>query len=201
MAAQKMVRVEVDGAEISMPELFAVEGLLARMNRQSIHLAATSSAAVPRIGEVWPGQGGVNGGLMRGINGNRDYYLIVPTHKDAFIKEITWGGRDQDEPGAMCEYDGYANTNALCESKHDHPAPQWARSRVIDGFTDLYLPARRECRVIQANVPELFVEGYHWTSTQYSSYGAWVQDFVSGLQYGTGKYGEYAARVVRRLFI
>lgn len=39
--------------------------------------AANTSSGTPRIGEPWPGQGGIYAGIMRGRDGAPDYHLIV----------------------------------------------------------------------------------------------------------------------------
>ncbi|WP_168163809.1 DUF1566 domain-containing protein [Jeongeupia sp. USM3] len=48
------------------------------------------------------------------------------------------------------------------------------------------------------NVPELFEEGWYWTSTQYSPNLAWSQSFDDGLQGNLVKDYEGRVRVVRR---
>lgn len=153
---------------------------------------------IPRIGEYWPGQGGVYAGLMRGENGQPDYHLIVAAGDEGFAEEIAWGGYEQDEPAAKSERDGQSNTLALVKSEHDHPAAEWAAGLKIDGHADWYLPARREAALCYATVPELFEKAWHWTSTQYSPSGAWHQYFDVGYQLGNPKGDELRARAVRR---
>ena len=46
----------------------------------------TPSNETPRIGQPWPGQGGIYAGVMRGRNGGADYHLIVGPE----IEETTW---------------------------------------------------------------------------------------------------------------
>lgn len=41
------------------------------------------AASTPRIGEPWPGQGGIYAGIMRGRDGGPDYHLIVGPELDA----------------------------------------------------------------------------------------------------------------------
>ncbi|MCI0492949.1 MAG: DUF1566 domain-containing protein [Planctomycetes bacterium] len=56
------------------------------------HLAGSAAPAdlrgisVPRIGQPWPGQGGIYAGIMRGRDGEPDYHLIVGQS----IDETTW---------------------------------------------------------------------------------------------------------------
>jgi hypothetical protein len=152
----------------------------------------------PAIGEVWPGQGGVYAGLMRGEDGGPDYHLIVPTDERAYNASIAWGSQGTDEPSAVSERDGMKNTFALARSEHEHPAAQWATELEIDGYKDFYLPARRELRLCWVNTPELFKEGWYWSSTHYSRNYAWYQTFGGGTQdYDVKAYGG-RARAVRR---
>ena len=152
----------------------------------------------PPIGEFWKGQGGIYAGLMRGEGSQPDYHLVIAVGDQVEVEEITWGAAGQAEPGACSDRDGRANTLALVESEHSHPAAEWAASWEADGHRDFYLPARREQRLCWVNVPELFPDAWYWSSTQCSSYGAWVQDFVGGYQYYGHKGNEYRARAVRR---
>lgn len=159
-----------------------------------------TSFAPPTIGQHWHGQGGVYAGLVRGTDGTPDYHLIVPTDPAGQLEEIEWGGYGQNEPGATSDRDGLANTRSLFDSEHDHPAAQWATDLEIDGFRDWYLPARHELRLCYLNVPELFsTDGWYSSSTQYSPYGAWIQDFDAGSQDTGLKDGTRRAVAVRRI--
>jgi hypothetical protein len=164
---------------------------------------AAAPLAPPRIATEWPGQGGVYAGIMRGEDGLPDYHLIVPTHSSASIKKIIWSDSYIDQPIANHEFDGLANTTALCKSAYSHPAAQWAASLKIDGLSDFYLPARRELSLAFATVPELFEKEWHWSSTQYAAHPgyAWLQDFTNGNQGYLPKSNEYRARPVRRILI
>lgn len=154
---------------------------------------------IPAIGEYWPGQGGVNAGLMRGENGKPDYWLIVPTDDLVKGKKLAFGGYEVDEPESASRRNGLANTLHLVEgSDTEHPAAQWCDSLTIEGHNDLYLPAIDELALCRANVPELFEKEWHWSSSQRSAYLAFDQYFDDGVQVITGKYGELRVRPVRR---
>lgn len=155
---------------------------------------------IPAIGQPWPGQCGVNAGLMRGENGLPDYYLIIPTDSAGKIDRIEWGGYEHKTEGANSEFDGLANTTALLKSDQEHPAAAWAAGLNIDGHNDFYLPARREQSLMYANCPELFEPRWHWSSTQYSALNAWLQNFEDGSQGISLKSCRYAARAVRRYY-
>ncbi len=50
-------------------------------------LSTLTLAELPRIGELWPGSGGIFAGLVRGRDGAVDYLLILgPKHND----ELPW---------------------------------------------------------------------------------------------------------------
>ncbi|MDB6061524.1 MAG: hypothetical protein JWM78_1627 [Verrucomicrobiaceae bacterium] len=185
---------KIGDAIVQLPARAVVHDYLRRfLDRPEI-----ATSAIPKIGAHWPEQGGVYAGAMRGENGVPDYHLIVPTNAAAAVAEIKWGGRGKDIDGAKSDFDGLANTTSLCESKHDHPAAEWAANLTIDGLNDFYLPSRRELRLCWVNVPELFETGWHWTSTQYSADNAWCQGFDDGFQGSNCKDDEFRARAVRR---
>ncbi|MGR2662423.1 DUF1566 domain-containing protein [Chromobacterium haemolyticum] len=192
---QATINLPLGNATLSVPAEEAARILIEKFVHEP---AARSASKLPIIGEVWPGQGGIYAGLMRAENGAPDYHLIVPTDPAASVEEIAWGGYDHDEPDAKSDFDGLANTRALCESERDHPAAKWAAGLAIGGHADFYLPARRELALCWANVPELFEKNWHWSSTQYSRDSAYVQDFLNGSQDDDGKSSRLRARAVRR---
>ncbi len=158
-------------------------------------LDATFSFAPPAIGAFWHGEGGIYAGLVRGEKGTPDYHLIVPVAPYGQVEEITWGAAGEKETGADSNLDGLSNTQALCDSKHDHPAAQWSAALEIDDHRDFYLPARHELRLCYLSVPELFsTEGWYLSSTQYSPGFAWFQGFGDGYQFSGRK--DYARRAV-----
>jgi len=61
------------------------------------------------------------------------------------------------------------------------------------------LPTRFESALLYANLQDKFESGWHWTGTQYSDSGAWLQDFGNGDQSTGGKSYEGRCRAVRRL--
>lgn len=151
---------------------------------------------VPALGSYWPGQGGYNAGLVRGENGEPDYYLIVPVLSEQLRAE--WGGRGEECEGANSASDGATNTQALLADSSEHPAAKLASEFTADGHSDFYLPARRELQVAEANVPELFEKAYHWSSTQRSADSAYLVGFEHGWLYNGVKDSEFLVRPVRR---
>lgn len=155
---------------------------------------------IPPLGAYWPGEGGFNAGLLRSESGGRDYYLIVAAGPEAEFR-AEYGGYEHKTDGADSASDGQANTRALLADSKEHPAAKLASEYTADGHSDFYLPARRELQLAEANAPETFSKGYHWSSTQYSAYYAYLMDFEHGWQDYGGKDGERLVRPVRRKFL
>jgi hypothetical protein len=168
----------------------------ATLEHQADQAEQTAAAAIPAIGAFWSAAGGINAGLMRGINGAPDYWLILCDDKAQ--PELEYGSYGVDEPGAASDHDGQANTRALIESTNPHPAAEFAGEARCNGKSDWYIPACREYRLLVANVPELFDKDWYWTSTQYSRYYAWFQYFGDGNQLTYGKAFKFKVALVRR---
>ncbi|EJO5057985.1 DUF1566 domain-containing protein [Pseudomonas aeruginosa] len=152
---------------------------------------------IPAIGAEWPGQGGIYAGLMRGHDGHPDYHLIVASAESG--GELQWGGYGS-KSSATSKWDGLANTKALVE-EGGHPAAEFAASVTISGHKDFYLPAQAELMLAWANLPEVFAEGWHWSSTQYSAYGAFGTYFLVGYAYNLVKSYDFRVRPVRKILI
>ena len=104
-----------------------------------------------------------------------------------------------DVKGADSDHDGMANTIALAAAGSELCAE--ILQLEVDGHQDFYLMSRADARLCMANVPELFEKDWYWTSTQYSSHDAWVQDFYDGNQGDSRKESECLFRPVRRLIL
>jgi hypothetical protein len=195
MTEQSVISRTFHGAEVRIP----TDALFAAWLREAT--APSSPPAlpypVPRIGEAWPGQGGINGGLARDVDG-KPYWLIVSPKNVGSFEGIEYGGYGVDEPGAKSEFDGRANAIALINSSTSHPIVEKCVGFVHEGHSDFYVAAKRESAVLYANVKEEF-EGWHLTSTQYSDSYAWVQYFGYGSQRGLSKGYKGRVRLVRRL--
>ncbi|TES59178.1 DUF1566 domain-containing protein [Pseudomonas syringae pv. tomato] len=196
MKATQLTTYSSGDLVISSPD----ESVVLKLAALAIGVKPISAANdIPAIGEYWPGQGGVNAGLMRGENGKPDYWLIVPTDDLVKGKKLAFGGYEVDEPESASRRNGLANTLHLVEgSDTEHPAAQWCDGLTIEGHNDLYLPAIDELALCRANVPELFEKEWHWSSSQRSATNAFIQNFFDGFQSYDGKGFELRVRPVRR---
>jgi hypothetical protein len=62
-------------------------------------------------------------------------------------------------------------------------------------------PAQTTAEAFQKDAPEAFDAAWHWSSTQYSAYFAYIQFFGDGYQVSHLKDVEYHVRAVRRLLV
>jgi hypothetical protein len=204
----EMLTLKVGDATIKLPASTVAQFALAAVIGQVVPTAAPPTVTappfpgnVPPLGSYWPGQGGVNAGMVRAWGGGRDYFLIVPTGDKDEFEEVEYGPTGSEVSGADSTWDGKANTAALLASGKDYPAAKACAGFTADGHNDFYLPARRELQVCEANVTDLFKKEWYWSSTQRSAYGAYSMYFGGGGQNCYGKSYELRARPVRRLFI
>jgi hypothetical protein len=162
------------------------------MNMQTITL--------PAFGTAIPNQGGHFAAIMRGplVDGveQAPYALLVaPTATEG---KAIWGEYGKDVLGTASRTHGKANTDAMLLAHC--PAAIAVRDLTVDGHSDYYLPSISELNAAAANVPELFgTDGYYWTSTQGSRYGAFVQVFEYGGSYWDGKDFEHRVRAFRAI--
>lgn len=188
------ISIPLGGGSVQLPA-----GMVIKAALEHAFCSAPSTqdngTVVPGNGEYWPGEGGFNGGLFQG--GDHPYYLIVGDVEF----EAEYGGYGRKTEGASCPWDGKANTRDLLADSESHPAAEKASAHQKDGHSDFYLAARREMQVLEANVPQLFSKGYHWSSTQYSAYTACSLDFEDGWQLNSDKTTGRLVRPVRRKFI
>lgn len=165
--------------------------------------AATNDSAAtvttPQPGQPWPGQGGIYIGTFPAQFGLPAHHLIAAAQD---CGRHAWGGHGHEASGAENQVDGRANTAALLADAQKHPAALAASKQNADGHTDFYLPSRFELLLCWLSAPQVFdKEGYYWSSSQYSRFTAWVQDFEYGYSLGGGKDCERRVRPVRRIHL
>lgn len=192
----QLITVSNGDTQLSTPDAALALQVLTEL-AGTTQIKTGSSTTIPAIGEYWPGEGGMNGGLFPG--GDKPYYLIIPTGIDA-EKELQWGGYGDELDGAGSPHDGLANTAAMVGADDEYPAAQFCAAFEREGKNDFYLMARREAQFLEITVPVLFSKRRYWTSTQYSAYLAYLVDFENGWLGYDGKHGERVVRPVRRKY-
>lgn len=194
----EMLTVKHGGASIQLPHDVVVSNWLASIQANEISsVSCLASLSIPAIGEYWKGQGGVYAGVMRGEAGQCDRHIIVPP--DVLKLKGAWGEYGKLIAGADHERYGMPNTVAMAESGSE--IAKAILSMEHEGHNDYYLMARYEGALAYANVPELFEKEWHWTSTQRSAHGAFIQGFSDGNQHCYYKDFSYGVRPVRSFVI
>ncbi|QZA99260.1 DUF1566 domain-containing protein [Pseudomonas mandelii] len=198
------ISIEADGLKIKGTSERMVQLLMAGMFAQAIPPAANvqpvTAHSLPALGAEWPGQGGLNGGLVAARGDVPAHYLIIASN-DAGDHE--WGGRGIELKG-LSKTDGYTNTQVLIgnDDERKYPAADACAEYKADGHHDFYLPAAAELYQGWLNCPEVFAQDcWYWSSSQRSAGSAFNVLFDDGGQYGGGKGLELRVRPVRRFFI
>ncbi|MNJ41384.1 hypothetical protein D3C77_363050 [compost metagenome] len=197
----EMVKLEHKGLKFKMSRPVLAELAIASVFAQVLPPAANvqpiTPTDIPAVGQPWPGQGGINGGLVSARGDVPEHYLIIAA-KD--IGDHAWGGY-REESKATSKTDGMANSAVLLE-EGSHPAASSASKYTADGHNDFYLPAAAELYHCWVNCPEVFAQDcYYWSSSQRSAHYAFSMLFVVGCQDYYDKGDELRVRPVRRLFI
>lgn len=128
----------------------------------------------------------IQGGYFHGVFqvGQELWGEVTAPKASGQITDKAWLDQYAYVPGAASDFDGAANTQAMLDA--GSPLAQAVRALDIDGFTDWYLPARGGLLMQCSNLKpllaadEAFAPKWHWSSTQFSRYGAYIQGFDSG---------------------
>jgi len=152
----------------------------------------------PKVGQLWPGQGGIYTGVNRNPKTNQVHYTIM--HPEAL--NSPWGKPGKKVANADCYWDGAANTAAMRASGYCEEiiAALDALSQ-LDGHNDYVIASQAQLNLITANVRDMVEPIAHWSSTQYSASYAWTQGCEGGTQYIISKDGRLAARAVRSILV
>lgn len=154
---------------------------------------AEAALTPPAIGEYWPGQGGIYGGLRLYPEGM--CHLIFAAQdvgKHAYSEHGT-------KVEATSQIDGRANTAILVNRDGSHPAADAAYAFTCDGHADFYLPASGELHHGYLYLPASFEKAWYVSSSQRSANGAYSVDFEDGWLGYSHKYDEFLVRPVRRI--
>jgi hypothetical protein len=134
--------------------------------------AAAPDETPPAVGQPWPSQGGVYLGLHQGE------HLIAMTAPE-FNFTGAWGEYGQNVANAKSRTDGMANTKAMAAAGCDIAVK--VLDLEFDGRKDLFIPSQSQLQHAHTAAPDAFEKsGWYWSSTQYSSYSAFVQHFEDG---------------------
>ena len=168
-----VLTVALSDAQMVLFARATVQAMLDNIMRGGIPVPQPEAPAnvPPKIGEVWPGQGGIYAGTVRGDDGQPDYHLILAGLERT---DINW--TDAMAWAKDLDADGH----------NDFTLPKRREQAILFGnVKDRF-----------AEAWHWSVEQY-----ASGSGGAWDQDFSSGYQNGALKGNFNRARAVRRLVI
>lgn len=189
MSETNLITRHVGGAKITLPVDEAFEAWFKQQFGQSIKLGRD----LPRLGEVWPGEGGVFVGIDPTEDGSRNWLIAAP-QSVGYFEDLTYGEYGKDVPGAASWHDGRANTQALLATGGDYPAAKKCVEIEHEGHRDYFLGAKLQLAQVYIALHGKLPEKWFLSSTQYSAYHAWTQNFGTG--YVTKWYEGYKARVL-----
>jgi hypothetical protein len=126
---------------------------------------------------------------------------------------IRWWNGDFDTTGAFGTAIGTGATNTTTIISVYGPietsyAAGLARAYTGGGYTDWFLPSKDELNKMYLNMATInttaaansgsnFSTNYYWSSTEYITYFAWLQEFINGNQDGGNKSYSFDVRAVR----
>jgi hypothetical protein len=145
-------------------------------------------------GEVWPGQGGRFICALPALLGMPARALIAA---ESDSEPLAFGPH-VDLARNSSQIDGMANTQVLLAAKDKHPAAEFAAAYTADGHNDFFLPSRLDTVMAYTCAPHHFERsGFYWTSSQFSSNGAFVMGFELGNSYCDSQHAEFRVRAFR----
>lgn len=147
----------------------------------------------PALGEYWPGQGGIYGGIRLYPEG-LCHVIFAATDLGNFAY-----GEYGTEVEATSRHDGRENTAILVNRDGSHPAADAAYAYTCDGHNDFCLPSIGELNHAWQYIPDSFEKDWYVSSTQRSADYAFFMAFDDGLQGNYDKVNELRVRPVRRL--
>ncbi|MCV4287912.1 DUF1566 domain-containing protein [Pseudomonas capsici] len=149
----------------------------------------------PAIGQIWPGQGGIYGGIRQYPEG---MCHVIFAEKDVEGRHAF--GDYGVKVDAESRTDGCANTKALLAREGKHPAAIAAAAYTADGHEDFSLPSIAELNHAWSYLPDSFDQSWYYiSSTQRSANLAFFMLFGAGYQGSLVKVTEFLVRPVRRL--
>ena len=141
------------------------------------------------------------GGIIAYIDSTGQHGLIAATADQS--SGIQWYNGDYIATGATGTAigTGLTNTNTIIAAQGSGSyAASIARDYNGGGYTDWFLPSKDELNQLYVNKAAIgggFEGDYYWSSTEYDSRYAWVQDFNFGNQNYSYKDATFYVRAVR----
>lgn len=178
MMAAAFERFETDGGDdLAIIPMFAYgmaeQMIEERIDRDGEEEEEKEFYPPPKIGQYWHKQGGIYFGRIE--ENGKIYALIVARKEEGEKTGVTW-----------------------------NEAMQFCRELRDDLFDDWEMPTRYDLMTIFRNDSEHtgeFGNEWYWSSTEFNSTLAWLQNFGNGSQCNYSKTYTYSVRAVRKVLI
>ena len=125
------------------------------------------------------------GGIIFYIDDSGKHGLIAST-ADQSITDPWWNGSFVTT-GATSTSDGSANTTAIISAQGNSGSYAARNCRTYNGggFNDWFLPSKDQLNMLylKKDIVGAFTTNIYWSSTEYDTGEAWVQDFETGQQH------------------
>lgn len=145
----------------------------------------------PAIGQRWAELGSIYAGPVAYPDGR--VFAIGWANDVADLPPQPWGKRGQDVAGARSQHDGRTNTLAMAEAGCE------IAQLVLATDPTSWIPSQIEALQLSATLRSIMPPGWWWTSTQSSSFSAFIQSFEFGTSYWDFKDYDCRVRAVRGL--
>jgi hypothetical protein len=142
------------------------------------------------------------GGIIFYIDGTGQHGLIG-TDYDQGTRQYEWGCCDFVNPiliGTSTDLGtGQANTTAIVSGCNEATPARLCDDLVWEGYDDWFLPSKDELNqmYLQKSVFPGYMNGYYWSSSEFSGIYAFVQSFLTGYQYNERKDTPTSTRAIR----
>ena len=127
------------------------------------------------------------------------YLETAPSDQDQ--GRVEWGERRTSvDDTSTAIGTGKANTEAIVTKLgNGNYAAKLCYDLELGGYDDWFLPSKDELNELykQKSTVGGFASNSYWSSSEYSSYGAWGQGFINGYQSDNYKYLDLHVRAVR----
>lgn len=125
------------------------------------------------------------GGIIFNIDPTGKHGLIAGT-TDQSVTDPWWNGSFVTT-GATSSSNGSSNTTSIINAQgiSGNYAARICRNYMGGGFSDWFLPSKDQLNILfsQKAVVGNFANQIYWSSTEYDTGNAWVQDFETGEQH------------------
>ena len=142
------------------------------------------------------------GGYIFYIDSTNQHGLIAASSDVSGGVQWYNGGYANTGATGLLVGNGLSNTNSILKTQGTGSYAAYIASQTNNGYSDWFLPSKNELKLMYNNLYAKgignFVGNFYWTSSEYSTYEAWAQDFGQNSQFGYYKNNQARVRAIRK---